>query len=58
MRGGIIENGSPHREQVIGRTSQNKTLNFSHPSADGLLGQYLPVRVTRSGPNSLVGEAA
>ncbi len=44
--------------QWIGRTSQNQTLNF----ADGqeradLIGTYLPVRVTRAGPNSLVGEA-
>ena len=44
--------------QWIGRTSQNRTLNFSHPSEDaGLVGQYLPVRVLRAGPNSLVGEA-
>ena len=37
----------------------NRTLNFTHPD-DGrksLVGQYLPVRVTRSGPNSLVGES-
>jgi hypothetical protein len=33
-------------------------LNFTHPAPDGLAGQYLPVRVTRSGPNSLVGESA
>jgi tRNA-2-methylthio-N6-dimethylallyladenosine synthase len=46
--------------QWIGRTSTNRTLNFTHPGADGaeLVGKYLPVRVTRSGPNSLVGEAA
>ena len=37
----------------------NRTLNFTHPRQDGetLLGTYLPVRVTRSGPNSLVGES-
>jgi tRNA-2-methylthio-N6-dimethylallyladenosine synthase len=45
--------------QWIGRTSQNKTLNFTHPAgaASDLIGAYLPVRVTRAGPNALVGEA-
>jgi tRNA-2-methylthio-N6-dimethylallyladenosine synthase len=46
--------------QWIGRTSCNRTLNFTHPGDNGidLTGTYLPVRVTRSGPNSLVGETA
>ncbi len=47
-------------KQWIGRTSQNKTLNFFHPAEPGagsILGTYLPVRVTRAGPNSLVGES-
>jgi tRNA-2-methylthio-N6-dimethylallyladenosine synthase len=46
--------------QWIGRTSQNRTLNFTHPeNGEGdLIGTYLPVLVTRAGPNSLVGEAA
>jgi tRNA-2-methylthio-N6-dimethylallyladenosine synthase len=43
--------------QWIGRTSDNRTLNFTHAETEGLLGRYLDVRVTRSGPNSLVGEA-
>lgn len=44
--------------QWIGRTSQNRTLNFTHPETDvNLVGRYLSVRVTRAGPNSLVGEA-
>jgi tRNA-2-methylthio-N6-dimethylallyladenosine synthase len=44
--------------QWIGRTSQNKTLNFLHPAANSdLTGSYLEVRVTRAGPNSLAGEA-
>ncbi len=43
-------------DQWIGRTSRNKTLNFSgRPDAD-LIGAYVPVRVTRSGPHSLIGE--
>ncbi|MGH9631801.1 MAG: tRNA (N6-isopentenyl adenosine(37)-C2)-methylthiotransferase MiaB [Bryobacteraceae bacterium] len=48
-------------KQWIGRTSQNKTLNFidaAEPGPQSLLGRYLPVRVTRAGPNSLVGESA
>lgn len=45
--------------QWIGRTSQNRTLNFSHPENDAanLTGRYLTARVTRAGPNSLVGES-
>jgi tRNA-2-methylthio-N6-dimethylallyladenosine synthase len=48
--------------QWIGRTSQNKTLNFtdpefSAPSGDEtLVGQFANVLVTRAGPNSLAGE--
>jgi tRNA-2-methylthio-N6-dimethylallyladenosine synthase len=46
--------------QWIGRTSQNKTLNFHHSEAGqpvSMLGKYLQVRVTRAGANSLVGES-
>jgi tRNA-2-methylthio-N6-dimethylallyladenosine synthase len=43
--------------QWIGRTSQNRTLNFSGRDQDPLIGSYLDVLVTRAGPNSLVGEA-
>jgi len=54
----MVEGHNQARAQVIGRTSQNKTLNFTTtqpilPAA----GSYLPVRVTKSFPNSLVGEA-
>jgi tRNA-2-methylthio-N6-dimethylallyladenosine synthase len=48
--------------QWIGRTTQNRTLNFVHPlhagPSDGetLAGTYWNVRVTRAGPNSLAGE--
>jgi len=51
--------------QWIGRTSQNKTLNFLYPgfspeshgeSQGELVGRYVHVKVTRSGPNSLAGE--
>jgi tRNA-2-methylthio-N6-dimethylallyladenosine synthase len=54
--------------QWAGRTSCNRVVNFAasaclgtSASSDGagtsLLGQYVQVRVTRAGPNSLVGES-
>jgi len=55
-----IEGFNKATGQWIGRTSQNKTLNFHHaqPLGDNsLLGKYLQVRVTRAGANSLVGES-
>jgi tRNA-2-methylthio-N6-dimethylallyladenosine synthase len=54
----MVEGHNSARGQVIGRTSQNKTLNFT--TTQPILpahGSYLPVRVTHSFPNSLVGEA-
>ena len=56
----LVEGRHESLGQWIGRTSQNRTLNFTHPDSGGasLLGQYLHVRVTRSGPNSLAGESA
>ncbi len=48
--------------QWIGRTTQNKTLNFSDTTLPApsngrtLVGQYADVLVTRAGPNSLAGE--
>ncbi len=53
----LVEGFNKATGQWIGRTSQNKTLNFLRPSSDAdLLGQYVEVRVTRAGPNSLAGE--
>src|SRR5215469_12162626 len=51
----LVEGRHASLGQWIGRTSDNRTLNFTHPAGDAgdLIGQYLPVRVTRSGPNSL-----
>jgi tRNA-2-methylthio-N6-dimethylallyladenosine synthase len=57
----LVEGRNQALGQWIGRTSDNRTLNFSHPedeNGNSLIGKYLPVRVTRSGPNSLVGESA
>ena len=53
----MVEGKNEARGQIIGRTSQNLTLNFTAPeSAAPSIGSYANVRVTRSFPNSLVGE--
>jgi tRNA-2-methylthio-N6-dimethylallyladenosine synthase len=55
----LVEGRHESLGQWIGRTSDNRTLNFTHAETNGgwLVGKYLPVRVTRAGPNSLVGES-
>jgi tRNA-2-methylthio-N6-dimethylallyladenosine synthase len=55
----LVEGRNQALGQWIGRTSQNRTLNFTHrdATAEPLTGKYLPVQVTRAGPNSLVGES-
>jgi tRNA-2-methylthio-N6-dimethylallyladenosine synthase len=53
----MVEGKNEARGQWIGRTSQNKTLNFVAPDECSLdSGSYVPVRVTTAFPNSLVGE--
>ena len=53
----MVEGQNEARGQMIGRTSQNKTLNFTAPeSAVPAVGSYVNVSVTRSFPNSLLGE--
>jgi tRNA-2-methylthio-N6-dimethylallyladenosine synthase len=53
----MVEGHNDARAQWIGRTSQNKTLNFTAPdAASPAVGSYVPVRVTASFPNSLLGE--
>ncbi|MBZ5683945.1 MAG: tRNA (N6-isopentenyl adenosine(37)-C2)-methylthiotransferase MiaB [Acidobacteriia bacterium] len=53
----MVEGKNPARGQWIGRTSQNKTLNFTAGgSQQPTVGSYAPVLVTASFPNSLVGE--
>jgi tRNA-2-methylthio-N6-dimethylallyladenosine synthase len=53
----MVEGYNEARAQWVGRTSQNKTLNFTVESgADPRVGSYVPVLVTRSFPNSLVGQ--
>lgn len=57
----LVEGYNSLTGQWIGRTSQNRTLNFvtaEQAEKARMIGTYLPVRVTRAGPNSLVGECA
>jgi tRNA-2-methylthio-N6-dimethylallyladenosine synthase len=53
----MVEGKNAARQQWVGRTSQNKVLNFT--AGDGAApqpGSYLLVRATASFPNSLLGE--
>jgi tRNA-2-methylthio-N6-dimethylallyladenosine synthase len=53
----MVEGKNEARGQWVGRTSQNKTLNFTAPEqAAPVMGSYVPVLITRSFPNSLLGE--
>jgi len=53
----MVEGKNEARSQWIGRTSQNQTLNFTAPPEHApTLGSYVPVRVSTSFPNSLLGE--
>lgn len=60
----LVEGLNRSTGQWIGRTTQNRVLNFvtppraggSVPGREEMFGRYLPVRVTRAGPNSLAGE--
>ena len=51
----MVEGRNEARAQWMGRTSQNKTLNFTAPS-DVKIGSYVQALVTKTLPNSLVGE--
>ncbi len=53
----MVEGKNEARRQWIGRTSQNKTLNFTASDVGNFeLGSYVGIRVTTALPNSLVGE--
>ena len=53
----MVEGKNDARKQWVGRTSQNKTLNFTAPDEASLeMGSYVPVRVTVAFPNSLLGQ--
>jgi tRNA-2-methylthio-N6-dimethylallyladenosine synthase len=54
----MVEGHNPARGQVVGRSSQNKTVNFTvaQPILPAM-GSYRPVRITQTFPNSLAGVA-
>lgn len=54
----MVEGHNAVRNQVIGRSTQNKTVNFTtgQPIFPAL-GTYQTVRITQTFPNSLLGEA-
>jgi tRNA-2-methylthio-N6-dimethylallyladenosine synthase len=53
----MVEGFNKATLQWIGRTTQHRTLNFTTVEDATLeIGSYQSVMVTRSGPNSLVGE--
>jgi tRNA-2-methylthio-N6-dimethylallyladenosine synthase len=56
----MVEGHNAARGQVTGRSTQNKTVNFTCDSFGSLpvVGSYVDVRITKVFPNSLVGEAA
>jgi|HubBroStandDraft_6_1064221.scaffolds.fasta_scaffold04688_4 tRNA-2-methylthio-N6-dimethylallyladenosine synthase len=51
----LVDARRSRRDQWAGRTTCNRIVNFTSPH-DNLLGEYIQARVTRAGPNSLVGE--
>ncbi len=54
----MVEGHNRQRAQVIGRSSQNKTVNFTTTSPIlPAAGSYVRVEVTQAFPNSLVAEA-
>ena len=54
----MVEGANPARGQIAGRSSQNKTVNFTWPQPIAPApGTYLQVKITATHPNSLVGEA-
>ena len=52
----MVEGHNTARGQVTGRSTQNKTVNFTSAMTPAI-GSYIDVRVTQIFPNSLVGEA-
>jgi tRNA-2-methylthio-N6-dimethylallyladenosine synthase len=54
----MVEGHNQQRQQVVGRSTQNKTVNFTitQPILPAL-GSYQTVRITQTFPNSLLAEA-
>ena len=55
----MVESYNPTRGQIVGRSTQNKTVNFTlaPDQAEPPIGSYLPIHITRTMPNCLLGEA-
>jgi len=60
----MVEHGANSRGQITGRSSQNKTVNFTYEKTSESreleappIGSYIDVRITQVFPSSLVGEA-
>ncbi len=53
----MVEGYNEARGQVVGRSTQNKTINFTASGERPPQGSYVDVRITQTLPNSLVGEA-
>jgi tRNA-2-methylthio-N6-dimethylallyladenosine synthase len=54
----MVEGANPAKGQVIGRSSQNKPVNFTCAQAIAPApGNYVQVKITATHPNSLAGEA-
>lgn len=53
----LVEGYNRATGQWIGRTAENRVLNFTLEQSNGhsVIGEYMRVRVTRAGPNSLAG---
>jgi tRNA-2-methylthio-N6-dimethylallyladenosine synthase len=54
----LVERYNHATGQWVGHSAENRTVNFTGATGagDSLIGQYVDVRITRAGPNSLVGE--
>ncbi|HWB33093.1 MAG TPA: tRNA (N6-isopentenyl adenosine(37)-C2)-methylthiotransferase MiaB [Acidobacteriaceae bacterium] len=54
----MVEGHNQARGQIVGRSSQNKTVNFTvqQPILPAM-GSYMQVKITQTFPNSLAGEA-
>jgi tRNA-2-methylthio-N6-dimethylallyladenosine synthase len=53
----LVDGPSRKEGQWAGRTSSNRVVNFTSPR-QSLLGDYVQVRITQAGTNSLIGEQA
>jgi tRNA-2-methylthio-N6-dimethylallyladenosine synthase len=56
----MVESYNPMRNQIVGRSTQNKTVNFTTDRLEGIkppVGSYLDVKITQTSPNCLIGEA-